>query len=98
MPKIAAKEPIYAENQFIRHVESRAAWFGFSNADVLGPKVDITGATVRQYRKNPGKMQLRTLQAYIKLLKLDPQIVLRYLGYSQREINKALQGELAEGE
>ena len=96
MPKIAAKEPVYAKEQFLRHVESRAAWFGLSNADQLGPRVALTGATVRQYRKNPEKMQVKTLQAYIKLLKLNPLTVLRYLGFTQKEINKALRGEYEE--
>lgn len=98
MPKIPAKEPIYAKDQLLRHVDSKAAWFGLSNADALGIKVGVTGATVRQYRKNPERMQLKTLQAYIKHLRLDPCVVLRYLGYTQREINKALRGEPTEGE
>lgn len=77
MSKIPSKEAAYALNQFLRHIESRAAWFGLSAAEALGDKIQVTGATVRQYRKTPEKMQLRTLQAYIKQLKLDPVIVLR---------------------
>ncbi len=96
MPKIVSKEPEYALNQFLRHVESRAAWHGLSTAENLGAKVAVTGSTVRQYRKNPERMQLRTLQAYIKHLQLDPVIVLRYLGYTPRQINKALRGETTE--
>lgn len=88
MPKLLSKEPIYAEEQLLRHIEAQAAWYGLSNAEALGRKVSITGATVRNYRKSPEVMQLKSLQAYIKHLKLDPLIVLRYLGYSQKDINK----------
>ena len=96
MSKIPSKEPVYALNQFLRHIESRAAWFGLSTAEDLGAKIQVTGTTVRQYRKNPEKMQLKTLRAYIKLLKLDPVVVLRFLGYTQKDINKALRGECLE--
>lgn len=93
MPKIASKEPEYALSHFLRHIKAKEAWYGLTTAEDLGAKVAVTGTTVRQYRKNPEKMQLKTLQAYIKVLKLDPLVVLRYLGYSQRDINKALREE-----
>lgn len=98
MSKIPSKEPEYAKNHFLRHIESRAAWFGLSSAEDLGDRVGVTGTTVRQYRKAPEKMQLQTLQEYIRKLKLDPLVVLRFLGYTQKDINKALRGEFAEAD
>lgn len=93
MPKIPSKEPEYAQNQFLRHVDAKAAWFGLSNAQKLGEKVDLTGPTVREYRKDPSKMRLMTLRKYISALQLSPFVVLRFLGYSQKDIRKAINEE-----
>lgn len=42
--------------------------------------------TIGVYKQDPGKMQLKTLSRFVAALKPDPGVILRLLGYSEKEI------------
>ena len=42
--------------------------------------------SVGNYKRDPGKIKLKTMQRMVTALKLDPGVVLRFLGYSNRDI------------
>lgn len=90
MSKIARKEPEYAQVNFLKHIEAQKGWMGLAKDEVFAGKMGVSAPTVRAYKKNPGVMKVETLQRVIKLLDLSPAVVLRYLGFSQKDINRAL--------
>ena len=45
----------------------------------LTPKTGVTYETVKTYRRKPEKMRLSYLKRLIKLIDLDPDVILNYL-------------------
>lgn len=54
----------------------------------LSQFVAVQPQTIRSYRKGKIEMQVDTLQMWIKSLSPDIRVVLKFLGYSDKEIKK----------
>lgn len=88
MPKLRQYSAQYAQRDFLKEVDGRCGYAGLKTNEALGKAIGVTGRTVGNHREDPGKMQVCVLQKMVKVLKLDPGIVLQFLGYSSQEIRK----------
>lgn len=88
MPRIKQNNVKYAQDDFLKEIDVQCAWAGLKSNEALGRAIGVTGRTVGNHREAPGKMQVCVLQKMIKALKLDPGVVLQFLGYSSQDIRK----------
>lgn len=86
MPRIRQYEDKYIQEDLLKEIGSRCVWAGFKTNEELGNALGVTGASIGNYKRDPGKIQLKTMQRMVTALKLDPGVVLRFLGYSNRDI------------
>ena len=82
MPRIRQNADKYRQSDFIREVDTRCAWCGIKTNQALGEALDVSGASIGNYRQDPEKMQVRVLK------KMDIPALLAFLGYSEKEIKK----------
>lgn len=88
MPRIRQKADEYAMCDFIAEINAQCGRYGYRSQRALGEALGVCQATAGNYLKNPECIQLGTLRAMVKLLRLDPMVVLKALGYSNQEIKK----------
>lgn len=77
MPKVNLGKPDCNE-QFTRKMDACVAGLG-TDWKKLTPKTGVTYETVKTYRREPEKMRLSYLKRLIKLIDLDPDVILNYL-------------------
>lgn len=88
MPRIRQKAQTYAEEDFLREVLSRCAWAGIKNNEALGDALGVSGNTVGNFKRDPGRIRVDILRQMVQKLKLDPFIVLCFLGYTTKDVRK----------
>ena len=88
MPKIRQYAEKYAHDDFVKEIGAKSVWAGFQTNEELGNAVGVSATSVGNYKRDPGKIKIKTMQKMISVLRLDPEIVLRYLGYSTQDIKK----------
>lgn len=89
MPKIKAYEEKYAREAFWREVDGKGAMQGLKSNAAIGAAIGLTGQCVGRYRLDEsGLMQLKTMKKLVAVLKPDPAVLLRFLGYSNQDIKK----------
>lgn len=88
MPRIRQNADKYRQSDFIREIDTRCAWHGLKTNAALGKALEVSGASIGNYRKEPEKMQVRVLKKMISVLKLDIPALLAFLGYTEKEIRK----------
>lgn len=85
MPRIHQKAAEYATADFLAEVNAQCGRYGYKSQKSLGDALGVCQATAGNYLKNPDCIQLGTLRAMVKLLRLDPIVILKALGYSTKE-------------
>lgn len=88
MPRIRQFEDRYAIKDFWVELDGQSGRQGLRSNAALGSAIGITGQSVGKYRKNPSPMKLETIQKLVKLLKPDIGVVLKLVGYSEKEIRE----------
>lgn len=88
MPRIRQKTDEYAMRDFIAEINAQCGRYGYKSQKSLGNALGVCQATAGNYLKNPECIQLGTLRAMVKLLRLDPMVVLKTLGYTNQDIKK----------
>lgn len=96
IPRIKQKSDEYALSDFVSEINARCAWYGLTSQAEIGKKLGVCQATVGNYLRKPETIRLDAFRAMVKQLRLDPVIVLKMLGYSQRDINNISKKERAE--
>ena len=86
MPRIRQKADEYSEQDFLKEVNARCVWAGIKTNDDLGSALGISASTAGNYKREPGKIRVDVLRKMIRQLKLDPSIVLFFLGYTGKDI------------
>ncbi len=86
MPRIRQLGDDYAIKDLIGEIKAQCARLGYDTQKSLGSAIGLSQPTIGSYLKKPLIIQLGTLQKMVKLLKLDPIIVLKALGYSAKDI------------
>lgn len=77
-----------ARKNFLLEIEGRCGFAGLKTNEALGDAIGVTGNTVGNFKKDPGRIRMDVMQKLVKALKLDPGVVLSYLGYSEQEKRK----------
>lgn len=88
MPRIRQNADRYRQSDFIREIDTRCAWCGIKTNQALGKVLEVSGASIGNYREDPEKMQVRVLKRMVSVLKLDIPALLAFLGYTEKEIRK----------
>lgn len=88
MPRIRQYAERYAVEDFWKEIDRRCPDAGVqsNNNAALARAVGTADVTIGVYKQDPGKMQLKTLSRFVAALKPDPGVILRLLGYSEKEI------------
>ena len=85
-----AKTPATVEKEalaaFVGEVNAQRWRYGYTSYRSLGDALGIAMDTANNYIKNPDTIRISVLRKMVKLLKLDPMIVLAALGYTSRDI------------
>lgn len=94
MPKIRQYAEQYAQRDFWREIDRRCPDAGVQSGNnaALARAIGTADVTIGNYKQNPGKMQLKTLSRIVAVLNPDPGVILRLLGYSDKEIKKFKEG------
>ena len=95
MPRIRQNEEKYAMNDFVAEINAQCGRYGYRSQKSLGNALGVCQATAGNYLKNPDCIQFGTLRAMVKLLRLDPMVVLKALGYSSKDIQRLRAGATA---
>ena len=86
MPNIRQYAERDAMRDFRSEVTAQCGRYGYKSQKSLGNALGVCQATAGKYLMNPDIIQIGTLRAMVKLLKLDPVVVLKALGYSNKDI------------
>lgn len=85
----AAKDAQKAVDDFWLELDHKCLDKGLAPGAVAISQVSgVQAQTIRLYRRGKSKMQVPTLQALVKALSPDIRVILKYLGYSDKEIRK----------
>ena len=88
MPRLRQNAERDAIRDFQSEVNAQCGRYGYKSQKSLGNALGVCQATAGNYLKNPDCIQFGTLRAMVKLLRLDPIVVLKALGYSAKDIQK----------
>lgn len=86
MPRIRQKEETYALNDLVGEIKAQSARFGFASQSALSRDLGCCQATVGNILREPGTIPLSRMRQLVKVLKLDPVIVMKALGYTEKEL------------
>lgn len=88
MPRIRQYADRDTMRDFCAEVNAQCGRYGYKTQKALGAALGVCQATAGNYLKNPESIQFGTLRAMVKLLQLNPFVILRALGYSAKDIKK----------
>lgn len=88
MPRLRQLADTYAKKDFVAELDAQSARYGLKTNMEIGKVLQVSGPTVGNYREDPSKIKLETMQLAVKNLKLDMGVVLRYLGYTSQDIKQ----------
>ena len=88
MARIRQKADEYLRADLLREIDVRCAWNGIKTNKALADALGVADMTIGNFRKDPGLRQICLLQSMVKVLNPNPGPVLKYLGYSEKEIRK----------
>ena len=88
MPRIPQYAVRYAAEDFWKEINRCCPTMGIQseNAAALGREIGVDGRTLRNYKARLGTMRFDVLQKLIAALRPDPAVILKTLGYSEKEI------------
>lgn len=86
MPRIRQNAERDAIRDFQAEINAQCGRYGYKSQRSLGEAIGVCQATAGSYLKNPDGITLGTLREMVRLLRLDPTVVLKALGYSSKDI------------
>ena len=98
MPRLRQNAERDAIRDFQSEVNAQCGRYGYKSQNSLGNALGVCQATAGNYLKNPDCIQFGTLRAMVKLLRLDPMVILKALGYSAKDIQKLKGGPVYDPE
>lgn len=98
MPRLRQNAERDAIRDFQSEVNAQCGRYGYKSQKSLGNALGVCQATAGNYLKNPDCIQFGTLRAMVKLLRLDPMVILKALGYSAKDIQKLKGGPVYDPE
>lgn len=92
MPRIRQYAERDATNDLLRELDARFAWYGHKSLQEKGKAIGVCPKTVCNMMANPESIKFGTLRSIVKVIKPDPVILLKALGYSSQDIRKIGKG------
>lgn len=90
MSRIKLNPDETAKEALIREIRVRRAFLNMTQAE-LAAAIGVVPSSMSKLISNPDKISVRRLRGIVKALNLDPLIVLKLMGYSQKDIIGFLQ-------
>lgn len=90
-PARIAREAEQAETALVLEIKSRCLATGADEHRIpayFADKINVCEASGRNYIKAPGKIQMNTMRRVVQKISPDIGVVLRFLGYSDKEIKQ----------
>lgn len=88
MPRIRQNAERDALKDLVGEINAQCSRYGFRTQEALGKGIGVCQGTAGGYLHSPERIPLNKLRALVQLLRLDPIIVLKAVGYSSSEIRK----------
>lgn len=88
MPRIRQNADRDVMADFVAELNAQRARFGYDTQRTLGPAIGVCQATAGNYMRNPKTIPFGVLRDIVTVLKPDPVIVLKAMGYSTQDIKK----------
>lgn len=90
MPRIRQYAERYAVEDFWKEIDRCCPLAGIQseNSEALGEKTGVSGHTIRNYKKRLEIMRFDVLRKLVTILHPNPAVILKTLGYSEKEIKK----------
>lgn len=88
MPRIKQKADEYSMRDLIAEINAQRGRYGYTSQKSLGEALGVCQSTAGSYLKNPESIKFGALRAMVKVLRLDPVVVLKALGYTNQDIKK----------
>lgn len=88
MPKLRQLESQYNERDFLKEINARCAWHELNTCEALAKKIGVSAMTAYNYKTDPSKIRMDTMQKIVKTLEPDIRITLKYLGYTDKQIKQ----------
>lgn len=92
MPRIRQNAERDAMADFMGELNAQRARFGYDTQRSLAPVLGVCQATAGNYIRNPETIPFGVLRKLVKVLKPDPVLLLKALGYTTKDIQK-IKGE-----
>ena len=86
MPRIRQNAEKDALKDLLGEINAQSARYGYRSQEALGAALGVCQATAGNYLRKPETIRLSALRAMVKVLRLDPVVMLRALGYSSKDI------------
>lgn len=86
MPRIRQKAEEYAQADLMREIRKGQGACNLMNCRALSDACGVPYQTLRRRLNDPDNMTLGEMKKLIKVIKLNPLVLLIYLGYSRKEI------------
>lgn len=86
MPRIRQKAEEYSEDDFRNEINAQRARAGLDTFESFGDAIGVSAKSAWSYTKEPGMIRMKHLRSMVKVIKPDPEIVLKALGYSGKDI------------
>ena len=88
MPRKTQNPDDAAVEAFTDEINAQCWRFGYRTQASLGDALGISQVTAGKYLRSPADMKFATLRKVVKMLRPDPIIVLKAIGYSDLDIKK----------
>lgn len=77
-----------AVNKFLEEVNAQCWRFGYRSQAALGLALDVSQVTAGKYLKDPDGMTFATIRKLVKVLKPNPLILLKAIGYTNNDLRQ----------
>lgn len=88
MPRIRQYAERDAMADFMGELNAQRARFGYDTQRSLAPVLGVCQATAGNYIRNPETIPFGVLRKLVKVLKPDPVLFLKAVGYTTTDIQK----------
>ena len=88
MPRLRQNAERDAMADFMGELNAQRARFGYDTQRSLAPVIGVCQATAGNYIPNPENIPFGVLRKLVKVLKPDPVLLLKAMGYTTTDIQK----------
>ena len=91
MPRIRQYAERDQMKDLLEELNAQCGRYGYKSQKSLGEALGVCQATAGNYFRWPETIPLGALRSLVKLLRPDPVVVLKAVGYSAKDVKKCLE-------